>query len=131
MQQIDLIDAEDQFQDRGASYTTVIFYYTEMQREAAKKSKDNLAVRGIFAKPIVTPIRNTLSGRRIPSRLLDNRRRHYQEDCARSGRKEFIAERWGSNERRVVQAFYMMELARKANVMIGIKIMKVLATRTE
>lgn len=97
-QQIDPTDAEGQFQDRGPSYTTAIFYYTEAQREAAEKSKDNLAASGIFAKPIVTPIRPAETFYPAEEYHQDyyiKEEEHYEEDRARSGRNEFIAEHWG------------------------------------
>ncbi|WP_303969208.1 peptide-methionine (S)-S-oxide reductase MsrA [Sporosarcina ureae] len=97
-QQIDPTDAEGQFQDRGPSYTTAIFYYTEAQREAAEKSKDKLAASGIFTKPIVTPIRPAETFYPAEEYHQDyyiKEEEHYEEDRARSGRNEFIAEHWG------------------------------------
>jgi len=97
-QQIDPTDAEGQFQDRGPSYTTAIFYYTEAQRETAEKSKDKLAASGIFTKPIVTPIRPAETFYPAEEYHQDyyiKEEEHYEEDRARSGRNEFIAEHWG------------------------------------
>ena len=97
-QQIDPTDAEGQFQDRGSSYTTAIFYYTEAQREAAGKSKATLAASGIFTKPIVTPIRRAETFYRAEEYHQDyyiKEKDHYEEDRARSGRNEFIIEHWG------------------------------------
>ncbi|WP_240193323.1 peptide-methionine (R)-S-oxide reductase MsrB [Desulfobulbus alkaliphilus] len=54
--QIDPTDAGGQFADRGSGYTSAIFYANENQRLAAVQSKENLASRGIFTKPLVTPI---------------------------------------------------------------------------
>src|SRR6185312_9809492 len=51
-QQIDPTDAEGQFQDRGHSYSTAIFYYTDEQREIAEESKNKLGASGTFSKPI-------------------------------------------------------------------------------
>ena len=56
-QQIDPTDADGQFHDRGHSYSTAIFYYTEEQRQIAEQSKAKLDASGMFTKPIVTPIR--------------------------------------------------------------------------
>ena len=52
----DPIDAMGQFQDRGDNYRPVIFYNSEAQKEAAEKSKQELAESGRFDKPIVTQI---------------------------------------------------------------------------
>ncbi|WP_337103669.1 peptide-methionine (S)-S-oxide reductase MsrA [Paenibacillus sp. YIM B09110] len=54
--QIDPTDAGGQFHDRGDSYRTGIFYYTEEQRQLAEASKQELAASGRFDKPIVTEI---------------------------------------------------------------------------
>ena len=52
----DPTDAMGQFQDRGDNYRPVIFYNSEAQKEAAEKSKQELAESGRFDKPIVTKI---------------------------------------------------------------------------
>ncbi|MDQ0063204.1 peptide-methionine (R)-S-oxide reductase MsrB [Paenibacillus harenae] len=54
--QIDPTDAGGQFHDRGDSYRTGIFYFTEEQRKLAEASKQELAASGRFDKPIVTEI---------------------------------------------------------------------------
>lgn len=96
-QQIDPTDAEGQFQDRGPSYTTAVFYYTEAQREAAEQSKEKLAASGMFTKPIVTAIRPAETFYRAEEYHQDYYKKeqaHYEEDRARSGRDEFIAAHW-------------------------------------
>jgi len=55
-QQIDPTDAGGQFHDRGGSYRTAIFTYTEEQRQQAEASKLALEQSGRFDKPIVTEI---------------------------------------------------------------------------
>jgi peptide methionine sulfoxide reductase msrA/msrB len=55
-QQIDPTDSGGQFQDRGFSYRTAIFYHHESQKLAAEQSKAELAASGRFQKPIVTEI---------------------------------------------------------------------------
>ncbi|MCC3375392.1 peptide-methionine (S)-S-oxide reductase MsrA [Cohnella sp. REN36] len=54
--QIDPTDAGGQFEDRGVSYRTAIFYHGEAQRKAAEASKRALAASGRYKKPIVTEI---------------------------------------------------------------------------
>jgi len=54
--QVNPTDAGGQFVDRGHAYTTAIFYTSERQKELAKKSKAALDARGVYDKPIVTPI---------------------------------------------------------------------------
>jgi len=55
-QQIDPTDPEGQFVDRGRAYSSAVFYYDEEQKQLAESSKDELASKGIFDRPIVTPI---------------------------------------------------------------------------
>ncbi|MCL7486857.1 MAG: peptide-methionine (R)-S-oxide reductase MsrB [Desulfobulbaceae bacterium] len=54
--QVDPTDPGGQFADRGHGYITTIFYYDDEQRRLAEQSKAELEKRGIFDKPIVTPI---------------------------------------------------------------------------
>lgn len=54
--QTDPTDAFGQFQDRGDSYRPVIFYFDQLQKEIAEKSKEALQASGRFENPIVTTI---------------------------------------------------------------------------
>ncbi len=54
--QIDPTDQGGQFQDRGQSYQTAIFYHNDIQRRTAEASRDNLAKSGRFPQPLVTKI---------------------------------------------------------------------------
>ncbi len=54
--QIDPTDSGGQFVDRGHSYTTAIFYFTEEQRVLAEQSKKTLEESGLFQKPLATSI---------------------------------------------------------------------------
>lgn len=96
-QQIDPTDAFGQFQDRGHSYSTAIFYYTDEQREIAEQSKNNLSLSGKFNKPIVTVIRPAEAFYRAEESHQDYHEKeeeHYHEDRAQSGRDEFIDNHW-------------------------------------
>jgi peptide-methionine (S)-S-oxide reductase len=96
-QQIDPTDSEGQFQDRGYSYSTAIFYYTNEQRVIATRSKEKLAASGVFSKPIVTPIRPAKTFYRAEEYHQDyymKEQEHYEEDRAVSGRDEFIKMHW-------------------------------------
>lgn len=99
--QIDPTDAEGQFVDRGHGYTSAIFYLNEIQRQAAEKSKNDLAVKGVFDKPIVTPI--------IPAKGFykaeDSHQDYYKENPFRykiyrsgSGRDRFLEKIWGKDK---------------------------------
>ncbi|QTD42028.1 peptide-methionine (S)-S-oxide reductase MsrA [Sporosarcina sp. Te-1] len=96
-QQIDPTDAGGQFHDRGHSYSTAIFYYTDKQRQLAEISKDALQQSGRFNKPIVTAIRPAKRFYRAEDYHQDYYRKekaHYEEDRAKSGRDEFLANHW-------------------------------------
>ncbi|KXH81758.1 peptide-methionine (S)-S-oxide reductase MsrA [Sporosarcina sp. HYO08] len=96
-QQIDPTDSEGQFHDRGHSYTTAIFYYTEEQGQLAEASKEKLAASGIFNKPIVTPIRPAETFYRAEEYHQDyylKDKEYYEADRAKSGRDEFINKHW-------------------------------------
>lgn len=95
--QIDPTDAEGQFQDRGHSYTTAIFYTSEQQRLAAEHSKQELAASGRFAKPIVTVIRPAeafYAAEDYHQDFYKKEKEAYETDRAQSGRDEFIQANW-------------------------------------
>lgn len=54
--QIDPTDNTGQFVDRGSQYKTAIFYKTDEEKKIAEKSKEEIALKGHFNKPIVTKI---------------------------------------------------------------------------
>lgn len=96
--QINPMDDGGQFQDRGPSYRSAIFYTTEEQRLKAEASKEALENSGKFPEPLVTPI--------LPaSAFYDAEDYHqdfykkdpvaYKDDRKISGRDEFIKEYWG------------------------------------
>lgn len=96
-QQIDPTDAGGQFQDRGASYRTAIFYHNDQQRASAERSKTELAVSGKFNKPIVTEIKQAETFYRAEEYHQDFYKKNaevYIEDRRKSGRDEFIATYW-------------------------------------
>ncbi len=53
---INPVQPDGQFNDRGEQYTTAIFYTTEEQRMAAELSKQQLGSSGKFKHPIATVI---------------------------------------------------------------------------
>lgn len=96
-QQIDPTDADGQFQDRGHSYSTAIFYYTDEQRQIAEASKEKLDASGTFSKPIITPIRPAETfhtAEEYHQDYYEKEQEHYEKDRAQSGRDEFINNHW-------------------------------------
>ncbi|WNS75378.1 peptide-methionine (S)-S-oxide reductase MsrA [Bacillus sp. DTU_2020_1000418_1_SI_GHA_SEK_038] len=96
-QQIDPTDEGGQFNDRGLSYRTAIFYHNEAQRELAEASRNELAASGRFQKPIVTEI--LPASRFYPAE--DKHQHYYKKNSFHynlykegSGRARFIRENW-------------------------------------
>jgi peptide-methionine (S)-S-oxide reductase len=96
--QIDPMDSEGQFQDRGQSYRAAIFYENEEQKIKAEESKKALEQSKKFEKPIVTEI--------LPAAVFYPAEEYHQdfyvkspleyiEDRKKSGRDEFIQKYWG------------------------------------
>jgi len=96
-QQIDPTDAGGQFNDRGESYQTAIFYHSEQQKQIAEKSKQDLEASGKFSKSIVTPI--------LPAKAFypaeENHQDYYKKQSFHyrlykkgSGREDFIKKNW-------------------------------------
>ncbi|MEF2291935.1 peptide-methionine (R)-S-oxide reductase MsrB [Virgibacillus dokdonensis] len=95
--QIDPTDPHGQFNDRGESYTTVIFYHTDQQRREAEASKKELEASEKFAKPIATKI--------VPAKTFYPAEKHHQDYYKKqdfhyrlykkgSGREDFIKKHW-------------------------------------
>lgn len=96
-QQIDPTDAGGQFNDRGHSYRTAIFYHDEEQRKLAEASKAELAASGKFQKPIVTEILPAGPFYRAEEEHQYYYKRnpfHYNLYKEGSGRARFIRENW-------------------------------------
>lgn len=62
---IDPLDAGGQFCDRGNQYRSAVFYHDAEQRRLAEQSKEELAQKPAFGKPIVTEI--TAAGEFYPA----------------------------------------------------------------
>jgi len=100
-QQIDPTDAGGQFHDRGTSYKPAIFYHSDQQKEAAEKSKAELARSGIFNKPIVTEILPASIFYEAEEKHQDYYKKmsfHYNMYKEGSGRAKFIREHWKTNK---------------------------------
>lgn len=96
-QQIDPTDAAGQFNDRGLSYRTAIFFHSEEQRILAETSKAKLAESGRFKKPIVTAILPAGPFYKAEEKHQHYYKRnpfHYNLYKEGSGRAKFIRENW-------------------------------------
>ncbi|HWL24685.1 MAG TPA: peptide-methionine (S)-S-oxide reductase MsrA [Ureibacillus sp.] len=96
-QQIDPTDAAGQFNDRGLSYRTAIFFHSEEQRILAETSKAKLAESGRFKKPIVTAVLPAGPFYKAEEKHQHYYKRnpfHYNLYKEGSGRAKFIRENW-------------------------------------
>lgn len=96
-QQIDPTDPGGQFNDRGESYQTAIFYHNETQRELAEKSKAQLDASGKFNKPVVTEILPAKPFYEAETEHQDYYKKqsfHYRLYKKGSGREDFINNTW-------------------------------------
>jgi methionine-S-sulfoxide reductase len=96
--QVDPTDEGGQFQDRGPSYRTAIFYTTEEQRQKAEASRKAMDQSGRFRDPIVTPILPEAKFYEAEDYHQDFYKKsptEYKDDRKISGRDEFIQKYWG------------------------------------
>jgi peptide methionine sulfoxide reductase msrA/msrB len=100
--QVDPTDPDGQFVDRGHQYTTAIFYVTPEQKQLAEASKKDLDKRGVYAKPIVTPV--------LPAKPFypaeEYHQDYYKKNPLRykyyrygSGRDDFLDKVWGKERK--------------------------------
>ena len=95
---IDPLDKDGQFCDRGHEYSTAIFYLTNEQKMLAAKSKAQLENSGILKKTVVTPI--IKAGEFFPAE--DYHQNYYKKSSIkykfyrfRCGRDQRLKELWG------------------------------------
>lgn len=98
--QVDPTDDSGQFQDRGSSYRTGIFYTDDEQLQLAKASKKRLEESARFDKPLVTPI--VKAGKFYLAEeghqdYYKTNPKDYKLDRSKSGRDEFIMKYWGDD----------------------------------
>jgi len=95
---IDPLDKNGQFCDRGHEYSTAVFYLTTEQKQLASKSKILLENSGILEKPVETPL--IKAGEFFPA---ENYHQNYYKNSStkykyyryRCGRDQRLKEIWG------------------------------------
>lgn len=100
-QQIDPTDPGGQFNDRGESYTTAIFYHNDEQKRLAEQSKQQLEQSGKFNKPIVTkilPAQPFYDAEESHQYYYKKQPFHYNLYKKGSGRKKFIETTWKTTQ---------------------------------
>jgi len=101
-QQINPTDPEGQFNDRGESYKTAIFYHNNNQKQVAEDSKQNLETSGKFSDPIVTKILPAKAFYPAEKEHQDYYKKHsfhYRLYKKGSGREEFIDTHWNNDKK--------------------------------
>jgi len=99
--QIDPTDTGGQFHDRGSSYRTAIFYYSEDQRVQAEASKAALDQSGRFDKPIATEIVPATEFYPAEEYHQDYHKKNpfrYKMYRRGSGRADFIKAHWNTDK---------------------------------
>lgn len=95
---IDPIQGDGQFADRGPQYHTAIFYHNEVQHLAAEKSKAELAASGRFDQPIATkilPAEPFYPAEDYHQHFSEKNPLRYQLYRQGSGRSQYIKRAWG------------------------------------
>jgi peptide methionine sulfoxide reductase msrA/msrB len=96
---IDPTDAAGQFADKGSQYKSAIFYHDDEQKTTAERSKEELALSGVFDQPIVTEIKPAM-----PFYPAEAYHQNYHTTCSiqyqlykrGSGRESFLKKTWGN-----------------------------------
>ncbi len=100
--QVNPTDPGGQFVDRGHQYTTAIFYLDKDQQQLAQASKAALEKRGVYDKPIVTPILAAGPFYRAESYHQDYYKKNpirYEYYRHRSGRDQYLDRIWGKDRK--------------------------------
>lgn len=98
--QIDPTDPDGQFQDRGPSYRTGIFYTSDNQKAIAEASVIEMDTSKRFPGPIITPILKSETFYLAEEYHQDYYKKDpkaYKLDRTKSGRDEYINKYWGDD----------------------------------
>jgi len=98
--QINPTDAGGQFVDRGYEYSTAIYYLNQQQRKTATTSKRAMNESGLFAAPIVTPIKPAAPFYAAEDYHQDYYKKNplrYWYYRSRSGRDGYLQSIWGES----------------------------------
>jgi peptide methionine sulfoxide reductase msrA/msrB len=110
--QIDPTDPDGQFVDRGYQYSSAIFYTGQSRKRLAEQAKAEIAARGIFPKPVVTPIRPAEAFYPAEDYHQDYYKKsslRYKYYRSRSGRDNYLDRIWGKDRK----PWGVLELKRK------------------
>jgi len=111
-QQIDPTDSGGQFNDRGESYQTAIFYHNDDQKQIAEQSKQDLESSNKFTKPIVTSIKPAgefFAAEEEHQDYFKKQSFHYRLYKKGSGREDFIKTHWKNNKNNLKEQLNPMQ----------------------
>lgn len=97
---IDPTDSDGQFNDRGETYHTAVFYHDHIQKQEAENYINELEKSGWFSKPIVVPVREAMPFYEAEEYHQDYYKKNgfrYQLYYKGSGREDFIKNNWYKN----------------------------------
>ncbi len=97
---IDPVQDDGQFADRGPQYHTAIFYHDAAQRQAAEASKQALAATGKFDRPIATKILPAVpfyAAEGYHQHFSEKNPTHYERYKDGSGRSRYLQQTWGQD----------------------------------
>ncbi len=100
--QVNPTDPGGQFVDRGHGYSTAIFYYDEEQKRLAEESKKALDMKGLFSKPVITPVIPTVTFYPAEEYHQDYYKKNpirYKYYRSGSGRDNFLKKIWRDKEK--------------------------------
>jgi peptide methionine sulfoxide reductase msrA/msrB len=95
---IDPVDRQGQFADKGSQYRTAVFYFDEAQKASAEKSRKALADSGKFKKPIATeilPAAEFYPAEDYHQDYYKKNAEHYNRYKIGSGRAGYLEKTWG------------------------------------
>jgi peptide methionine sulfoxide reductase msrA/msrB len=99
--QINPTDSGGQFVDRGHAYTSAIFYFDDIQRQLAEKSKAALENKKIYDMPVITPVLSAVPFYAAEDYHQDYYRKNpirYRYYRAGSGRDNYLNKIWGKEK---------------------------------
>ncbi len=98
---INPVDPDGQFVDRGSQYRPAIFYHNEEQKQRAEESRDKLSTSGLFQSPIateITPLDIFYPAEEYHQDYYQKSTVDYKLYRYNSGRDQFLKKTWESED---------------------------------
>ena len=98
---INRVDPDGRFVDRGSQYRPAIFYHDQEQQKLAKKSLEDLAASGRFKSPLareIVPLEPFYPAEDYHHDYYQKSPVQYKAYCYNSGRDQFLKKFWEKKE---------------------------------